>query len=183
MSHQTEILVGPRERASADETVVSLLRMLYVTQIYSAETFAFMLETFSGLTPQQRRKFEACRRLEAAIGRLLFEHLTLDLGQSFRPPSRARRAAETLAPPAYGTWFDYMTEIEAASIRGVQGARTLMGLYRAGAPRLCATLLASRMALRDFARDELDDLSDVSLDRILALLDDDDRRAVAEFPG
>jgi len=54
-----------------DPTVVRLLRMLYVSEFYSAETFALMLETYEGLTEQQRRRLEACRRLElgqAALG-------------------------------------------------------------------------------------------------------------------
>ena len=171
------------ERPPVDEVTLSLLRMLYVTEVYSAETFAYMLETYRGMTPDQRRKFEACRRLELTMSRRLHDHLTLDLGLRVRPPPRARQAAETLAPLPDGSWFDRMTELEGGSIRGVSGFRTLKSLYGDREPTLCATLLAHEMALRDFARDELDDQTDSSLDRILALLGDEDRRAIAAFDG
>ncbi len=181
MSDQLATLTRPTPPRADDDTVVSFLRMLYVTEVYSAEAFAVMLETYVGLTADQRRKFEACRRLELAMSRRLLDHLTANLGRSVRPPSRARQAAETLAPLAHGSWFDRMTELEGGSIRGVMGFRTLKTLYGDREPNLCGTLLASEMAMRDFARDELDGDSDYSLNRILALLGPEDRAAVAAF--
>ena len=169
--------------AALSDTTLSLLRMLYVTEVYSAETFAFMLETYRGMTSEQRRKFEACRRLELTMSGRIHDHLTQDLGLSVRPPPRARQAAETLAPLPDGSWFDRMTELEGGSIRGVAGFRALKAMYGDREPNLCATLLAHEMALRDFARDELDDQPESSVDRILALLSIEDRLAVAAFNG
>ena len=172
-------LVQTRLREPVDDTTRSLLRMLYVTEVYSAETFARMLETYRGLSGDQRRKLEACRRLELAMSRRLHDHLTRDLGLPVRTPPRARQAAETLASLPHGAWSERMTELEGGSIRGVTGFRTLKALYGEREPNLCATLLAHEMALRDFARDELDGQPDCSLDRILKLLGAEDRRAVA----
>jgi hypothetical protein len=178
MTRQAKVPEKPATPA-VDSMTLKLLRMIYVGQVYSAETFALVLATYPGLTAEHRRKFEACHRLEAAMAQRLLDHLTRDLGQNVRPPVRARQAAETLAP-GHGTWFDYMTELEGGAIRGVQSARALKTMHEANAPNLCATLLASRMALRDFARDELDEETEFSLDRILALLSPEDRLAVSQ---
>jgi hypothetical protein len=164
-------------------TAVTLLRMFYVTQVYSVESFGYMLETYQGLTREHRRKLEACRRLALAISRRLFDHLTLDRGYDLKPPARARQAARTLATQQMATWAERMSELEAGAYRGVEAARGLKALYGGEQPRLCATLLAHEMALRDFARDELDGLGEGSLDGILALLDPADRAAIAAFNG
>jgi hypothetical protein len=166
---------------AVDETAISLMRMLYVTQVYAGETYARMLETYRGLSPDQRRKLEACRRLEIARGRLLFDHMAGDLGLAIKPPSRARQAAVTLAALPHGTWYERMTDLEGASLRGVAGYRTLRALYGAAQPQLCALLLAQEMALRDFARDELDGETAESALRMFALLSPEDREAVAAF--
>jgi len=179
MSQATETVAKPGgPAATVDEMTIRLLRMIYVSEVYSAGTFAYVLETYEGLTAGQRRRFDACRRLEVMIAARLFDHLTRDLGLPIKPPVRTRQAVLNLAPPRHGTWFDYMTELEGGAIRGVQSARALKAMYQDREPNLCATLLASRMALRDFARDELDDQSESSLDRILALLSPEDREAV-----
>jgi hypothetical protein len=173
----------PPEGAALDEAAASLRRMLYVSQVYAGETYARMLTTYHGLSPGQRRKIEACRRLEIARGRLLFDHMTGELGLALRPPSRARQAAITLAALPHGTWSERMADLEGASIRGVAGYRALRALYGARQPQLCALLLAQEMALRDFARDELDGETEESSLRIIALLSPEDRDAVAAFEG
>jgi hypothetical protein len=162
-------------------TAETLLRMLYVTYVYGAEAFAYVLESYQGLTLEQRRKFEACRRLEVMVSGLLFDHITRDLGQTLKPPARARQAALALATQRHGTWFDRMAELEAAAIRGVEGARLLTALYGARQAHLCAVCLGHEMALRDFARDEMDGESEHSIDRVMAMLGPADRAAVAAF--
>jgi hypothetical protein len=164
-----------------EEPVVSLLRRMYGARVYVAETFSYMLENYTELTPDQRRKLHACRRLEIAMGRRLFTHLTQDLGLSVRPPARVHQAVTLLAWPRHATWFDKMGEMEQAAIRGVQVSRGFKTMYQSRDANLCATLLASRMALRDFARDELDEMPEVSLGQVLALLDTEDREAIASF--
>jgi hypothetical protein len=174
----------PNGTDSEYESAIALLNLMYAARVYAIEAFNYMLETYAHLTPDQRRKFEACRRLEIAMCRRLFSHLTNDLGLTVRPPGRIRQVAVSLAVAGRnGTWFDGMTDLEGAAIRGVQSCRMLKALYQHRDVNLCATMLASRMALRDFARDELDDLTDVSLDRILALLSAEDRQAIADFDG
>jgi hypothetical protein len=176
-------LEKPDRAENSDDIATNLIRMLYVSQVYSAEAFGYVLETFTNLTADQKRKFEACRLLEITVSQRLLRRLTDDLSLTIRPPSRARQAAASLAPPRDGTWFDYMTELEAAATRGIQGARALKTLYQTQDANLCATLLASRMALRDFARDELDGQTQRSLHPILALLSSEDRSAVAAVVG
>lgn len=163
-----------------DETTTTLLRMFYVSEVYGVETFACMLRSYQGLTPDQRRKLEACRQLEIAAVRLLLDHIVRTLRMEVRPPRRARQAAETLAPLKYASWDDRMAELEALAIRGVTSYRSFKNLYGHHAPTLCAWLLAKEMALRDFARDELDGETEGSIARITALLAaDPGRRAAA----
>jgi hypothetical protein len=168
---------SPPEGSGA--TAETLLRMLYVTAVYGAECFAYMLETYAGLTPEHRRKLEACRRLELAMSQRLMRHLTDDLGLTVKPPARARQAAKTLVTLQHASWFDRMAEIEGAAIRGVAAGRTLKAIHGDREPNLCAVLMAREMALRDFARDEMDDEPEFSIDRVLALLSPEDRAAVA----
>jgi len=170
---------SPPEGSGA--TAETLLRMLYVTAVYGAECFAYMLETYVGLTPDHRRKLEACRRLELAMSQRLLRHLTDDLGLTVKPPARARQAAKTLATLQHASWFDRMNDIEGAAIRGVTATRTLKALHGDRDPKLCAVLMAREMALRDFARDEMDDEPGYSIERVLALLSPEDRAAVARF--
>jgi hypothetical protein len=171
------------EPASGGATANTLLRMFYVTQVYSVESFAHMLATYEGLTADHRRKLEACRRLALAISLRLRLHMTMDLGLDVKPPARARQAARTLATQQTASWTERMTELEQGAYRGVTAARALKALYGAHQPNLCATLLAHEMALRDFARDELDGEGETSLAGILALLGPDDRAAIAAFAG
>lgn len=168
-------------RSGADQMVASLLRMLFVTEVYSAAAFAHMLATYEGLSRDQRRKLEACRRLEVTMGGRILDHLTLGLGLQIKHPPRAKQAGESLAPQRHATWPERMTEMESGSIRGVMGFRTLKGMYGEREPALCATLLAHEMALRDFARDELDGETGFSINRVLALLGPEDQAAVAAF--
>jgi hypothetical protein len=169
------------EPAPSGATANTLLRMFYVTQVYSVETFGYMLESYQGLSADHRRKIEACRRLALAISRRLRDHITRDLGLDLKPPARARQAARTLATQQTASWADRMTELEQGAYRAVTAARALKALYGAEQPTLCATLLAHEMALRDFARDELDGEGETSLAGILALLGPDDRAAIAAF--
>ncbi len=166
---------------AVDDTTANLLRLLYISEVYSAETFSCMLATYDDLTVDQRRKLEAARRLEVAMAGRLFKHLTHDLGRNIRPPSRARQIAESLANLPHGTWFERMTDLESGSIRGVMGFRALKSAYGHQEPRLCALLLAHEMALRDFARDELDGETTDSINRILALLSPEDRAAIEAY--
>jgi hypothetical protein len=170
----------PKSAGSAiDESTLGVLHLLYVSAAYGVESFALMLETYHGLTADHRRKLDACRRLAATRARLISDHVSQDLAIEVKPPTRTRQAAESLATLQHGSWSDRMSELEIASIRGVQGFRTLKSIYGARQPRLCAVLLAHEMALRDFARDEMDGETGESLYRILALLDPEDRAAIA----
>jgi hypothetical protein len=165
--------------ARADDATVSLLRMFYAAQVYAVETFTLMLDTYQGLTEAQRRKLDACRRLERRVAGWLNDHLSVDLKLAVNAPRRARQAAEILASLRHGSWADRMAELEGVAIRGVTCFRSLKALYGEREPTLCARLLAKEMALRDFARDELDGLEEESLDRILALLGPEDCVAVS----
>lgn len=171
----SEVAGGARK---LDDATISLLRMIYAAMVYAVETYDYMLEVYRGLTPDQRRKLEACRRLEVMMTRRLHDHLTIDLGLEVRRPRRARQAAEMLARLEHGSWADRMSDLEAVAIRGVSGFRSLKAIHGERAPNLCASLLAKDMAVRDMARDELDGEPGGGFDRVLALLSPEDREAV-----
>ena len=166
-----------------DPAAINLLRMVFVAEVYSVETFRRMLETYEGLSTDQRCKIEACRRLAALAVQRLQQHLAEDLGLALRPPRRARQAAEVLAPLIHASWGERMKEFEALATRGVMTLRNLKSIYGDREPNLCATLLAKDMAFRDFARDELDGHPQRSLDPVLALLPAQDRGDVEAGAG
>lgn len=160
--------------------VVELIRMFYVAEVYGVAATAYMQRAYAGLSSDQRRKLEACRLLMAQTGELLRDHLTTKMGVDVTAPTRAEEMAPLIANLPHGSWRDRLMAIEDASVRAVEAYRKLRELYGESEPQFCASLMAKEIALRDFARDELDGEAERSLDRIIALLSPQAQAALAQ---
>ena len=161
----------PRDsRTGRDESVITMLRMFYVSAAYAEAAFRHMLSAYQGLTDDQKLKVEALRRLTEEssewIRKALGEAWSVEVG----PPKRAGEMAVLIADQPIGTWHDRMVRLEDICVRGVESFRVLRQIYGQRAPELCATLLAKQMAMRDFARLELDGEGASSLAMLLRLL-------------
>ena len=157
-------------RTGRDESIVTMLRMFYVSAAYAEAAFGHMLSAYQGLTADQRLKVEALRRLTEEssdrIRKALRESWNVDVDR----PKRAGEMAVLIADQPIGTWHDRMVRLEDICVRGVESFRVLRQLYGQRAPELCATLLAKQMAMRDFARLELDGEGANSMAMLLRLL-------------
>jgi hypothetical protein len=155
--------------------------MFYVSEVYSVAANAYMQREYYGLNADHRRKLEACRLLMGETAERLREHLTTELGVDVRPPTRAEEMAPLIAALPHGSWHQRMLALEDVSVRGVEAYRKLRGLYGESEPHLCASLIAKEIAMRDFARDELDGETETSAERIVTLLSADSQTALAGF--
>jgi hypothetical protein len=162
-------------------SVVELLRMFYVSEVYGAAANSYMQRAYNGLNDEQRHKLEACRLLMVETSERLLVHLTSDLGVVVRPPTRAEEMAPLIANLPFGSWHDRVMALEQICVRGVEAYRKLRGLYGESEPLLCASLMAKEIAVRDFARDELDGEVERSLDRIVGLLGPEAQQQLRQF--
>lgn len=174
--------VPPRQDGASDPTsVAGLLRMFYVSEVYSVAANAYMQREYHGLTRDHRRKIEACRLVTAETAERLRDHLAQVLGVNVRPPTRAEEMAPLIASLTRGSWHERMVALEDVSVRGVDAYRKLRGVYGEAEPHLCAFLIAKEIAVRDFARDELDGETETSIERIVTLLSAESQAALAAF--
>lgn len=172
---------GAQDGPSDPGSVAGLLRMFYVSEVYGVAANAYMQREYYGLSSDHRRKLEACRLLMAETAERLREHLTKELGREVRPPTRAEEMAPLIASLPHGSWHQRLLVLEDVSVRGVDAYRKLRGIYGEVEPRLCASLIAKEIAMRDFARDELDGETETSVERIVALLSPASQAALAAF--
>src|SRR5271156_1624163 len=147
---------GAQDGPSDPGSIVSLLRMFYVSEVYGAAANAYMQRNYHGLTPDHRRKLEACRLLMAETAERLLTHLTRELKVEVHRPTRAEEMAPLIATLPHGSWHERLLMQEDVSVRGVEAYRKLRAIYGEAEPLLCASLIAKDIAMRDFARDELD---------------------------
>jgi hypothetical protein len=155
--------------------------MFYVSEVYGVAANAYMQREYRGLTDDNRRKLEACRLLMAETAERLRAHLSESLGVEVRPPTRAEEMAPLIASLPHGSWHQRLVALEDVSVRGVDAYRKLRGIYGEAEPLLCASLIAKEIAVRDFARDELDGETESSVEQIVALLSPESQMALARF--
>jgi hypothetical protein len=74
-----------------------------------------------------------------------------------------------------------MAALETAASAMIPPVRELKVLYAARQPRLCNTLLAHALMIRDFAHAESEGEPERSLGRIVSLLEQDAREALLQF--
>ncbi|HEY2048197.1 MAG TPA: hypothetical protein VGH03_02575 [Caulobacteraceae bacterium] len=172
---------GAQDGSGDAGSLTGLLRMFYVSEVYGVAANAFMQREYYGLTADHRRKLEACRLLMAETAERLREHLIKELGVEVRPPTRAEEMAPLIASLPRGSWHQRLLALESVSVRGVDAYRKLRGIYGETEPHLCASLIAKEIAMRDFARDELDGETETSVERIVALLSPESQTILAAF--
>ena len=172
---------GAQEGSSDLSSVAGLLRMFYVSEVYGVAANAYMQREYRNLSPDNRRKLEACRLLMSETAERLRAHLADTLRVEVRPPTRAEEMAPLIAALPHGTWHQRLVDLEDVSVRGVDAYRKLRGIYGEAEPHLCAFLIAKEIAVRDFARDELDGETDTSIERIVALLSTESQTAFSKF--
>ena len=172
---------GAQEGSGDLGSVAGLLRMFYVSEVYGVAANAYMQREYRNLTPDNRRKLEACRLLMGETAERLRAHLSETLRVEVRPPTRAEEMAPLIASLPHGTWHQRLVALEDVSVRGVEAYRKLRVIYGEADPHLCASLIAKEIAVRDFARDELDGETETSVERIVALLSPDSQAALVQF--
>jgi len=172
---------GAQEAPGDLGSVSGLLRMFYVSEVYGVAANAFMQREYRNLSPDNRRKLEACRLLMAETAERIRAHLADTLRVDVRPPTRAEEMAPLIASLPHGTWHQRLVALEDVSVRGVDAYRKLRGIYGEAEPHLCAFLIAKEIAVRDFARDELDGETETSIERIVALLSPESQEAFSHF--
>jgi hypothetical protein len=172
---------GAHDGASDPGSIAALLRMFYVSEVYGVAANAYMQRTYRGLTEDHRRKLEACRLLMAETAERLRAHLAEDLGLEVKPPTRAEEMAPLIAALPHGSWHQRLLAMEDVSVRGVEAYRKLRGIYGEAEPLLCASLIAKEIAMRDFARDELDGETESSIERIVTLLGPESQTALGHY--
>ncbi|HEY1929176.1 MAG TPA: hypothetical protein VGG92_17065 [Caulobacteraceae bacterium] len=172
---------GAQEGSSDLSSVAGLLRMFYVSEVYGVAANAYMQREYRNLTPDNRHKLEACRLLMIETAERLRAHQAEALRVEVRPPTRAEEMAPLIASLPHGTWHQRLLALEDVSVRGVEAYRKLRGIYGEAEPHLCAFLIAKEIAVRDFARDELDGETETSIERIVALLSPESQAALGQF--
>lgn len=156
--------------ASGEDPVVTMLDVLLVTEQYGAAAYAEILRSYQGLTPDQRVKINALRLLQLEAVDTLRTHLGRAFGVRTRLSRRAAEMGATIADQPSATWHDRMLRMEGICVRAVESYRVLRNLYGSREPEFCARLLAIRLAMRDFARRELDGEGESALPHLLRLL-------------
>ena len=172
---------GAQDGGGDSGSVAGLLRMFYVSEVYGVAANAYMQREYYGLSADHRRKLEACRLLMGETAERLREQLVKELGGEVKPPTRAEEMAPLIASLPHGSWHQRMLALEDLSVRGVEAYRKLRGIYGEAEPHLCASLIAKEIAMRDFARDELDGETETSAERIVTLLSPDSQTSLAGF--
>ncbi|HEX4742508.1 MAG TPA: hypothetical protein VH353_14375 [Caulobacteraceae bacterium] len=155
--------------------------MFYVSEVYGVAANAYMQREYHGLSADHRHKLEACRLLMSETAERLREQLVKELGLEVKPPTRAEEMAPLIAALPHGSWHQRMLALEDLSVRGVEAYRKLRGIYGDAEPHLCASLIAKEIAMRDFARDELDGETETSAERVVTLLSPDSQTSLAGF--
>ncbi|HWE99646.1 MAG TPA: hypothetical protein VG248_07610 [Caulobacteraceae bacterium] len=168
----------PREAAQEDP-VVTMLDVLFVSEQYGAAAYAEILDTYQGLSDDQRLKINALRLVQLETVETLRKHLHDAFAMEAPLSRRAAEMGKAIADQPVATWHDRMLRMEGICVRAVESYRVLRSLYGSRQPELCAKLLAMRLAMRDFARRELDGEHEQSLPPVLRLLSPEAQAQVA----
>ena len=168
-------------QVASDTRIMALLRSLYALELRGETMFALMLENGGSLTLEQRGKVEACRLLLIEMAESLSNHITLELGLPLACPDELVLSPISLSAVHAGSWRARMTALEAAVVGVIAHFRELKALYSARQPRLCNTLLAQALVIRDFAHREADGDADRSLGCVMRLLGEDGKLSLARF--
>jgi hypothetical protein len=171
---------GP-DAVSPDGRIVERLRSMSYIEMYGEAMFGLMLEHGGALTPEQRRKIEACRLLEVEMSELLCKHLALELGLPIGALSHRPLTASEKKTIHEQSWQARMEALETVASVIVAAARELKTAYSRRQPTLCNTLLAHALMLRDFAHHEAEGDVDRSLGGVVSLLGADAREALLAF--
>jgi hypothetical protein len=140
-----------------------------------------MLEHGGRLSFEQRRKIEACRLLTVEMAELIHHHFVLHLGLPLSAPSTLTFGPGLHTAIHEESWQARMIGLELATTPAVAHFRELKSQYAARAPKLCNTLLAHALMVRDFAHREAEGEPEHSLGGVVSLLGAEGREALLLF--
>ncbi len=173
---------GKDDLVSVDGRVIELLRSMHAVQMYGEMMFALMLENGGPLSSCQRCKIEACRLLEVDMAEMISNHITLELGLKLVPPEQPALTAAQHAAIHEKDWRRRMTAVGVVAAGVIAAFRELKTLYAARRPKLCNTLLAHALIIRDFAHHEVEGDTELSLGGVMSMLRDETMVVLSHFP-
>ncbi len=167
---------------AVDARVIELLRSMHAVEMYGEMMFALMLENGGPLSSCQRCKIEACRLLEVDMAEMISNHITLELGLALAPPDPPALTSAQHAAIHEQDWRRRMTAVEVVAAGVIAPFRELKTLYADRQPKLCNTLLAHALIIRDFAHHEVEGDTELSLGGVMSMLRDETMAALSHFP-
>lgn len=166
-----------------DARAIELLRSMHAVEMYGEMMFALMLENGGPLSSCQRCKIEACRLLEVDMAEMISNHVTLELGLKLAPPEQPALTAAQHAAIHEQDWRRRMMAVEVVAAGVIAPFRELKTLYADRQPKLCNTLLAHALIIRDFAHHEVEGDTELSLGGVMSMLRDETMAALSHFPS
>lgn len=167
---------------AVDARVIELLRAMHALEMYGEMVFALMLENGGPLSSSQRCKIEACRLLGVDMAEMISNHITLELGLALAPSDPPALTPAQHAAIHEQDWRRRMIAVEVVAAGVISPFRELKTLYADRQPKLCNTLLAHALIIRDFAHHEVEGDTELSLGGVISMLRDETMVALSHFP-